>query len=73
MNIDPKISYWINVAMGVLMLMGTGTITFTDWVDSATAAKIASAAAAFAMILNIVLHGYSGPEPGPLNKEPPAK
>lgn len=68
MNIDPKISYWINVIMGILLLIGTGTISLTNFVDSATAAKIASAAAAFAMILNIILHGYSGPQPGPMNK-----
>lgn len=67
MNIDPKVSYWINVVIGILMLIGSGTISLTNFVDSETAAKIAGAALAFSMILNLVLHGYSGPQPGPLN------
>lgn len=66
MQIDPKISYWINVVLSILMVLGGGSAWLTNFVDAHTAAQIAAASTAFAMVLNTFLHGYSGAEPGPL-------
>jgi len=65
MQIDPKISYWLNVALGILVAVSLGTISFSDFLDPVTAKKVASACAVAAFILNMVLHGYSAPSEGP--------
>lgn len=65
MQIDPKLSYWLNVILGILVAVSLGTISFSDFLDPITAKKLASAAAVAAFVLNIVLHGYSSPAAGP--------
>lgn len=65
MQIDPKVSYWINVVIGIMTATSLGVFSLTDFVSPALAHEIMSGAAGGVVVLNIVLHGYSSPAQGP--------
>lgn len=66
MNIPPKVSFYLNLVYVILVAIGTGTIAVTGVASADTAKQIVAWAALLSAIINIILHGYSAPQPGPL-------
>ncbi len=68
MDIPPKVSFYLNIVYGIAVAISTGVLKFGGILtDKQTTAVVAYAGAA-AFLLNLVLHGYSGPTPGPMSK-----
>jgi hypothetical protein len=66
-QISPKLSYWLNVALGGMLAVYIGVVKLTDFsfVTATTAHDIVTACGLGAFFLNMVLHGYSTSSPGP--------
>lgn len=70
MNIDPKISAWINVAFLILTGITAGAVEFGS-LDAGTVSTIKSLAGWGVFIIvsmNTVFHLFSAPDAGPLAK-----
>ena len=69
MQVDPKVSMWINIAVSVLgVVVGAGaqlTVLFGQGRAQAII-SVCGLLLAVGGAVNGALHGYSGPEPGPL-------
>jgi hypothetical protein len=69
MQIDPKISMWLNIAMSVLgALMGASAELTTIFGQGTSQAIISVCGLVLTVVgaINGALHGVSGPEAGPM-------
>lgn len=66
MEINPKVGFWINVVY--LMCLALSGLGWATVFDQHTATIIVFALSGIAAMANTVLHGFSGPEKGPLAK-----
>jgi hypothetical protein len=73
MQIDPKVSMWIMIAMAVMGVLAASGAQLTELFGTGVAQKIVTADGLTLAIVGAVagvLHGYSSPVPGPLVNPP---
>jgi len=71
-TIDPKISFYLNIAMAIATAIAGGTISFGDLLPSETSHAVVGWCALFSSIyavVNVYLSGYSSKASGPLVKD----
>lgn len=66
MQISPNVAVIINIVLGVLTLISSGTLSFTGIVSPATAAQIVAWSASGIAVINVVMHAFASSAPGPL-------
>jgi hypothetical protein len=65
-SINPKIGFWLNaVAIVLNALIG---ISWATYFDAKTAGEILFGLGSLLAVINGALHGFSGPQKGPLLK-----
>ena len=63
--ISPKTSIYLNIALAVLLLVGSGVLYRPSFVSESMSKDIVGIGASAALILNVILHAWSAPQPGP--------
>lgn len=71
MQVDPKVSAWLNVVAAVVGVIATLGAQLTTILGSGTSQTVVTTAGIVVTIIAAInggLHGVSGPTPGPLSK-----
>jgi len=66
MQIDPKVSLWINLALALIMAVGSGVVGLPPGVSPDLAKSIVAWCAWITVVANFAMHAYSSTNPGPL-------